>query len=163
MITGVDSGMGPPKRHGNAWRTVGELMEGGYTVEEALAAATSLAAAACGLTGQTGRLAEGYAADILVTDGDLSHDISHLSRPREVLVRGTPADPTAAAVSRSEEDAPPRADTGTVASRVRRERPEPMSSCLVGSARSGVVARQAKSALVMPSAWPSGHWTTSIR
>ena len=107
VITGVDSGLGPPKRHGNAWRTVGELMQGGYTVEEALAAATSLAAAACGLAGQTGRLAEGYAADILITDGDLAHDISHLSRPRKVLVRGTPADPTAAAASRAEEDAPP--------------------------------------------------------
>ena len=94
VITGVDSGMGPPKRHGNAWRTVGELTEGGYPVEEALAAATSLAAAACGLKGETGRLAEGYAADILVTDGNLSRDISHLSRPREVLVRGVSADLT---------------------------------------------------------------------
>ena len=90
VITGVDSGMGPPKRHGNAWRTVGELMEGGYPADEALAAATSLAAAACGLAGVTGRLAVGYAADLLLTDGDLSRDISLLSRPREVLVRGTP-------------------------------------------------------------------------
>ena len=94
MITGVDSGMGPPKRHGNAWRTVGELIEGGYPVDEALAAATSLAAAACGLAGVIGRLAAGYAADLLITDGDLSQDISLLSRPREVLVRGTPADLT---------------------------------------------------------------------
>ena len=94
VITGVDSGMGPPKRHGNAWRTVGELMEGGYPVEEALAAATAQAAAACGLAGQTGRLAAGYAADILVTDGDLAQDISLLSRPRQVLVRGTPVDLT---------------------------------------------------------------------
>jgi len=94
VITGVDSGMGPPKRHGNAWRAVGELVEGGYPVDEALAAATSLAAAACGLAGETGRLAQGYAADLLVTDGDLSQDISLLSRPREVLVRGTPADLT---------------------------------------------------------------------
>jgi imidazolonepropionase-like amidohydrolase len=90
VITGVDSGMGPPKRHGNAWRTVGELMEAGYPVDEALAAATSLAAAACGLAGVTGRLAAGYAADILITDADLSQNISPLSRPREVLVRGTP-------------------------------------------------------------------------
>lgn len=94
VIAGVDSGMGPPKRHGNAWRAVGELVESGYPVDEALAAATSLAAAACGLAGETGRLAEGYAADILVTDGNLSQDISLLSRPREVLVRGTPADLT---------------------------------------------------------------------
>jgi imidazolonepropionase-like amidohydrolase len=94
VITGVDSGMGPPKRHGNAWRTVGELMEGGYPADEALAAATSLAAAACGLAGVTGRLAEGYAADILITESDLSQNILLLSRPREVLVRGTPVDLT---------------------------------------------------------------------
>jgi imidazolonepropionase-like amidohydrolase len=94
VITGVDSGMAPPKQHGNAWRAVVDLVEGGYTVEEALAAATSQAAAACGLTGVTGRLAAGHAADILVIDGDLSQDISLLSRPRAVLVRGTPIDLT---------------------------------------------------------------------
>jgi imidazolonepropionase-like amidohydrolase len=68
VVTGVDSGLGPTKRHGNAWRTVGELIEGGYPVDEALAAATSLGAAACGLAGETGRLAEGYAADVLIVD-----------------------------------------------------------------------------------------------
>jgi imidazolonepropionase-like amidohydrolase len=93
VITGVDSGMGPMKRHGNVWRTVGELMEGGYPVEESLAAATSVAAAACGLAGKTGRLADGYAADLIVVDGDLSEDISLLSRPRAVLVRGAPVEP----------------------------------------------------------------------
>jgi imidazolonepropionase-like amidohydrolase len=92
VITGVDSGMGPTKRHGNTWRTVGELIEGGYPTEEALAAATSLAAAACGLAAETGRLAEGYSADLLVVDGDLSQDISSLNPPREVLIRGTPVD-----------------------------------------------------------------------
>jgi hypothetical protein len=35
-----------------------------------------------------------HAAGVLVVDGDLAQDISHLSRPREVLVRGTPADLT---------------------------------------------------------------------
>ena len=92
VVTGVDSGMGPMKRHGNAWRTVGELVEGGYPGAEALAAATSVAAAACGLGGETGRLAEGFAADLLVVDGDLAQDLSLLSAPREVLVRGTPVD-----------------------------------------------------------------------
>lgn len=91
VVAGVDSGMGPPKRHGNAWRTVGELVEGGYPAAEALAAATSVAAKACGLPGETGRLAKGYAADLLVVDGDLSKDLSLLSRPREVLVRGAVA------------------------------------------------------------------------
>jgi imidazolonepropionase-like amidohydrolase len=84
VIAGVDSGMGPTKRHGNAWR--------GYLVPEALASATSLAAKACGLAAETGRLAPGYAADILVVDGDLAQDLSLLSRPRAVLVRGTPVD-----------------------------------------------------------------------
>ena len=46
VVTGVDSGIAPTKRHGNAWRTVGELIKGGYPAEEALAAATSVAAAA---------------------------------------------------------------------------------------------------------------------
>ncbi|HLN76594.1 MAG TPA: amidohydrolase family protein [Nocardioidaceae bacterium] len=94
VVTGVDSGMAPTKRHGNAWRTVGELVEGGYAVAEALAAATSVAAEACALAGETGRLAEGYAADLLVVDGDLSRDPSLLGTPREVLVRGTPIDLT---------------------------------------------------------------------
>jgi imidazolonepropionase-like amidohydrolase len=83
--------MGPAKRHGNQWRTVGEMIEGGYTTAEALAAATSVAAQACGLGAETGRLAPGHAAHILVVDGDLSEDISTLSSPRTVLVRGTPA------------------------------------------------------------------------
>jgi imidazolonepropionase-like amidohydrolase len=89
VVTGVDSGMGPTKRHGNAWRVVGEMVDAGYPAAEALATATSLAADACGLAGETGRLVEGYAADVLIVDGDLSSDISALSRPREVLIRGT--------------------------------------------------------------------------
>lgn len=94
VVTGVDSGMGPPKRHGNAWRTVGELVEGGYPVAEALAAATSVAAEACRLGGETGRLAAGYAADLLVVDGDLAQDVSVLSAPQAVLIRGIPVDLT---------------------------------------------------------------------
>jgi imidazolonepropionase-like amidohydrolase len=90
VVSGVDSGMGPPKRHGNAWRSVVELVEGGYPVADALAASTSLAAAASGLAGETGRLAEGYAADVLLVDGDVSKDPTLLSAPRTVLMRGTP-------------------------------------------------------------------------
>ncbi|WP_165372405.1 amidohydrolase family protein [Nocardioides iriomotensis] len=92
VVSGVDSGMAPPKQHGNVWRTVGEMVESGYPVAEALAAATSVAAEACGLAAETGRLAEGYAADLLVVDGDLAEDPSLLGRPRHVLVRGTPVD-----------------------------------------------------------------------
>ena len=92
VVAGVDSGMGPPKRHGNVWRTVPDMVEAGYRADEALAAATSVAAEACGLAGETGRLAEGCAADVLVVDGDLSQDPSLLGVPREVLVRGTRVD-----------------------------------------------------------------------
>ena len=90
VVSGVDSGLAPFKRHGNVWRTVGEMVEGGYTAADALASATSVAAEACGLAGETGRLAEGYAADLLVVDGDLAADPAVLGRPRQVLVRGTP-------------------------------------------------------------------------
>ena len=89
VIAGVDSGMGPPKRHGNAWRVVADEVEGGYPVAEALATATSLAAEACGVGAETGRLAAGYAADLLVVDGDLAQDVTVLGTPRDVLVRGT--------------------------------------------------------------------------
>ena len=66
VVTGVDSGMLPMKRHGNAWRVVGEMVDAGYPAAEALAAATSLAADACGLAGEAGRLVEGYTADVLM-------------------------------------------------------------------------------------------------
>lgn len=88
VVTGVDSGLAPPKQHGNVWRTVGELVDAGYSVAEALAAATSRAAVACGLGQETGRLAAGYAADLLVVDGDLVRDPSSLGAPRAVLMRG---------------------------------------------------------------------------
>jgi imidazolonepropionase-like amidohydrolase len=90
VVAGVDSGIAPTKRHGNAWRVVGEMVEAGWPVAEALAAATSVAAEVCGLGGETGRLAEGFAADILVVDGDLASDVTTLARPRSVLVRGVP-------------------------------------------------------------------------
>jgi imidazolonepropionase-like amidohydrolase len=90
VITGVDSGMAPAKQHGNVWRAVGELVEGGYPTADALAAATSVAADACRLGSETGRLAKGLSADILLVEGDVSKDVSLLSRPQEVLVRGTP-------------------------------------------------------------------------
>jgi imidazolonepropionase-like amidohydrolase len=57
VVSGVDSGMAPPKQHGNVWLTVVDMVEAGYPVAEALAAATSVAAQACGLGNRTGRLA----------------------------------------------------------------------------------------------------------
>ncbi len=89
VTSGVDSGIGPTKRHGNVWRMVGDQVDGGCGLAEALASATSLAARACGLAGETGRLAPGHAADVLVVDGDLEKDVSLLGTPRDVFVRGT--------------------------------------------------------------------------
>lgn len=93
VVSGVDSGIAPPKRHGNVWRTVGEMVEAGFPVDEALAAATSAAARACGLGGETGRLAAGLAADLLLVDGDLARDVTPLGSPRAVHVRGVPGVP----------------------------------------------------------------------
>jgi imidazolonepropionase-like amidohydrolase len=97
VVTGVDSGMGPPKRHGNAWRAVVDQVDAGWPVAQALTSATSVAAEACGLGGETGRLAAGYAADVLVVNGDLADDVMALGSPREILVRGTYVQPHASA------------------------------------------------------------------
>jgi len=88
VVSGVDAGVGPPKTHGNAWIAVHDLVRGGWPVDRALATATSVAAEACRLGEVTGRLAPGYAADLLVVDGDLRTDPKALGRPVEVIVRG---------------------------------------------------------------------------
>jgi len=88
VVSGVDAGVGPPKTHGNAGIAVHDLVRGGWPVDRALATATSVAAEACGLGDVTGRLAPGYAADLLVVDGDLRTDPEALGRPVEVVVRG---------------------------------------------------------------------------
>ncbi len=89
IVTGSDAGVTPPKRHGNVWRAVVQLLDAGLTPAQALATATSLAADECGLTDTTGRIAEGLNADLLVVDGDLSADLTALAHPRQVWVRGT--------------------------------------------------------------------------
>lgn len=90
VVPGVDAGAMPLKAHGNAWIAVTDLVTGGWAVEEALAAGTSGAARACGVSDVTGALRAGLAADLLVVDGDLRADAAALGRPAAVLVRGTP-------------------------------------------------------------------------
>jgi imidazolonepropionase-like amidohydrolase len=89
LVSGLDAGAGPPKPHGDVWRGVVQLRAWGYSASEALTTATSVAAEDCGLGGTTGQLAAGYAADLLVVDGDLSSGLEALSRPVDVRVRGT--------------------------------------------------------------------------
>ncbi len=88
VATGTDSGVGPMKDHGIQWRAVLQLTDGGYGIDEALATATSGAAAACGVDDETGRLSSGLAADLLVVDDDLRRDPEALGRPTAVWVRG---------------------------------------------------------------------------
>lgn len=90
LVSGVDSGIAPAKRHGVLPHAVCELVSAGLSVSAALATATSGAAQACGVGARKGRLAPGYDADLLVVDGDLELDVTALHRPRSVLVRGLP-------------------------------------------------------------------------
>ena len=93
LVSGVDSGIGPAKRHGVLPYAVCELVAAGLSVTEALATATSGAAEACGVSARKGRLAPGYDADLLVVDGDLEIDVTTLHQPRSVLLRGQPVSP----------------------------------------------------------------------
>jgi imidazolonepropionase-like amidohydrolase len=93
LVSGVDSGIGPAKRHGTLPYAVCELVTAGLSITEALATATSGAAKACGISARKGRLAPGYDADLLVVDGDLATDVTALHRPRSVLLRGLPVSP----------------------------------------------------------------------
>jgi imidazolonepropionase-like amidohydrolase len=86
VVSGLDAGAMPAKRHGHLWRALVELVDGGWPVDEALATATSVAAEDCGV--QAGRLAAGHLADLLVVDGDLSVDVEALARPAGVWVAG---------------------------------------------------------------------------
>lgn len=91
VISGDDAGAGPVKPHGAFAGAIADLVGAGYRMEEALASATSVAAAACRLEGVTGALKSGLAADLLVVDGDLRTGPEPLSRPVAVLARGVDA------------------------------------------------------------------------
>ena len=90
LVTGVDAGAAPAKPHGIIGIALATLAEGGFSISDAVASATSVAARACGLAEVTGRLEPGLAADVLVVDGDLERDVTALQRPAEVLLRGAP-------------------------------------------------------------------------
>lgn len=93
VVTGTDAGIGPPKPHGGAAFALLDLVAAGYPVAEALATATSGAAASCGLGEVTGAFRPGLSADLLVVDGDVSLDAEALLRPVAVLVRGVRRSP----------------------------------------------------------------------
>lgn len=86
LISGVDSGINPAKRHGTLPYAVLDLQAGGLTIAQALATATSVAADALGLAGK-GRIAAGRDADLLIVGGDLADDPKALLHP-EAVFRG---------------------------------------------------------------------------
>lgn len=88
FVAGRDSGIAPFLAHGSMWESAVFLREAGATVAEALAAATSLAADACGVGARKGRLRSGYDADIAVVDGDPRTDLAAVGRVRAVFLGG---------------------------------------------------------------------------
>jgi imidazolonepropionase-like amidohydrolase len=91
LLAGTDAGISPAKRHGLVPMAIADLVGVcGLAPAAALAAATGLAARACGLDTRTGRLAPGLQADLLLVDGDPLTDVAALQAPRLVLARGRP-------------------------------------------------------------------------
>ncbi len=88
VVAGSDGGIAAAKPHGLLPVSVAFLVEGGVSTVAALASATALAAAACGLGDRKGRLRAGYDADLLVVDGDPVADIGALARPAAVFAGG---------------------------------------------------------------------------
>ncbi|HYD87221.1 MAG TPA: amidohydrolase family protein [Vitreimonas sp.] len=82
---GTDSGV---SRHGINAREFQFLVEGGYTPMQAIRIATVDAADHLQLNGVTGRVAPGYAADIIAVDGDPTQDVAVLMNVPFVMARG---------------------------------------------------------------------------
>ena len=92
FVAGRDAGISPFLAHGSLHEGLGFLTEAGATAEQALAAATSLAAEACGAGDRKGRLRPGFDADLVAVAvaGDLEHDVSRLTDVRAVVLAGSP-------------------------------------------------------------------------
>ncbi|MDZ4692582.1 amidohydrolase family protein [Terricaulis sp.] len=82
---GTDSGV---SRHGINAREFQFLVEGGYTPMQAIQIATINAADHLQLGNVTGRIAAGYAADIIAVDGDPTQDVAVLMQVPFVMARG---------------------------------------------------------------------------
>jgi imidazolonepropionase-like amidohydrolase len=93
LIAGSDAGINPAKPHGVLPESIIDMVTAGFSPGAALAAATSAAAAACGLGGRTGRLAAGLDADLVAVGGDPLTDITAVRDVRLVVSRGRQAMP----------------------------------------------------------------------
>jgi imidazolonepropionase-like amidohydrolase len=85
VIPGTDAGLSAFNDFPMALR---RYLDFGFRPGQVIAAATVEAAAAMGVGGVTGRLAEGLDADLLVVDGDPRIDLTALAGPVLVMARG---------------------------------------------------------------------------
>ena len=82
---GTDAGVFP---HGENAGEFALMVKGGMTQKQALAAATTGAAAILGMENEIGKLAPGYSADLIAVDGNPLEDVTVLEDVRFVMVRG---------------------------------------------------------------------------
>ena len=87
IAAGADSGT-PLNFHGSLLPELELMVKHGMTPLEVLRSATSVAAEALGLAGVTGRVAEGYVADLLAVAGQPAERIGALADVKLVLARG---------------------------------------------------------------------------
>jgi imidazolonepropionase-like amidohydrolase len=87
IAAGADSGT-PLNLHGSLLPELELMVKYGMPPLEAIRSATSVAAEALGLDGETGRVAAGYAADLLAVAGHPEERIGALGDVRLVLARG---------------------------------------------------------------------------
>ena len=88
MVSGVDAGINPVKRHGLPPSAIIERVAAGVPPTIALASATGKAAQACKLADRTGRLRAGLRADMILVSGDPTTDIAAIGNTRLVVYRG---------------------------------------------------------------------------
>jgi imidazolonepropionase-like amidohydrolase len=87
IAAGADSGT-PLNFHGSLLPELSLMVKYGMTPLEAIRAATTTAADCLGLGDTVGRVAPGYAADLIAVAGDPAERIEALGEPRLVLVGG---------------------------------------------------------------------------
>jgi imidazolonepropionase-like amidohydrolase len=78
LVGSTDAGVSPARPHDVLPHGIAFLAGAGLTNAEALAAATSIAAEACGVADRKGAIQPGKDADLLVGGGDPTVDISAL-------------------------------------------------------------------------------------
>jgi imidazolonepropionase-like amidohydrolase len=88
LIGSTDAGVSPSKPHDVLPHGIAFLTRAGLTNAEALAAATSLCASACGVADRKGALEVGKDADLLAVEGDPLRDIAALLHVKAVFRKG---------------------------------------------------------------------------